>query len=279
MPVINFINNLIYVLIVFVGAIFYTQGMFALTIGNITSLTQYARQFIQPISNLGQLFNTLQQGLAGAERVFSLIDEESEYVFDGDEHTQKFEGHVVFENVDFGYTSETKVLKNISFEAKKGEVIAIVSPTGSGKTKINNLNTKNEEVINASILANAHDFITKLPKGYESEVTEGGTNFSQGERQLISIARTILSNPDILILDEATSNVDTRTEFKIQESMKTLMAGRTSFVIAHRLQTIRNANDILVVKDGEIIEQGDHNTLLSQKGFYHKLYTTQFADI
>jgi ATP-binding cassette subfamily B protein len=333
MPVINFINNLIYVLIVFVGAIFYTQGMFALTIGNITSLTQYARQFIQPISNLGQLFNTLQQGLAGAERVFSLIDEESEYLFDGEEQTQKFEGHVVFENVDFGYTLDTKVLKNISFEAKKGEVIAIVGPTGSGKTTIINLlnrfydiehgeikidnknikqyklddlrrnigvvlqdtklftgtvydnivygdlNASKEEVMNASILANAHDFITKLPKGYESEVTEGGTNFSQGERQLISIARTILSNPDILILDEATSNVDTRTEFKIQESMKTLMAGRTSFVIAHRLQTIRNANDILVVKDGEIIEQGDHNTLLSQKGFYHKLYTTQFADL
>jgi ATP-binding cassette subfamily B protein len=141
------------------------------------------------------------------------------------------------------------------------------------------LSSNKEEVIKAAKLANAHDFIMKLPHGYDSEVYEGGQNFSQGERQLISIARTILSNPDILILDEATSNVDTRTEFKIQESMKLLMNGRTSIVIAHRLQTIRNANKIIVISDGELIESGSHIELLDAKGFYHDLYTTQFKDL
>lgn len=333
MPVINFINNLIYVLIVIVGAYFFSKSMFSITIGRITSLTQYARQFIQPISNLGQLFNTLQQGLAGAERVFTLIDEESEYELDGLTEVKSFEGEISFKDVNFGYEEDKLVLKNISFDVKKGEIIAIVGPTGSGKTTIINLlnrfydvnngeilidnkniksykkddlrknigvvlqdtklftgtvydnivygdlNASKEDVIHSAKLANAHDFIMKLPKGYDSEVSEGGNNFSQGERQLISIARTILSNPDILILDEATSNVDTRTEFKIQESMRTLMKGRTSFVIAHRLQTIRNANNIIVVKDGEIIENGTHNALLNEEGFYYDLYTTQFKDL
>lgn len=333
MPVINFLNNLIYVIIVSLGGALYISGRVAITVGDISAITSYARQFIQPIANLAQLFNTLQQGLAGAERVFGLIDEKTEYENDGKVDIEKLEGFVSFKNVTFGYTTEQPVLKNITFEAEKGKVTAIVGPTGSGKTTIINLlnrfydidsgsieidheniydfqkdalrkrigvvlqdtslfsgtvydnivygdlTSNKEEVITAAKMANAHDFIMKLPHGYDSEVYEGGQNFSQGERQLISIARTILSNPDILILDEATSNVDTRTEFKIQESMSLLMNGRTSLVIAHRLQTIRNASKIIVINEGELIESGSHQELLDAKGFYHKLYTTQFKDL
>lgn len=333
MPVIGFIGNLTYIVIIFVGALFMITGWLPVSIRDIAAITQYARQFNQPIANLAQLFNTIQQGIAGAERVFNLIDEPNEYEGDGDIEIDDLKGHVHFKDVTFGYEPEKTVLKNISFEAEVGKTIAIVGPTGSGKTTIINLlnrfydidqgsilvddidikaykkdhlrkhigvvlqdtnlftgtvydniiygdlTASKEDVEEASKLANAHDFIMKLPHGYDSEVTEGGNNFSQGERQLISIARTILSNPDILILDEATSNVDTRTEFKIQESMLRLMKGRTSFVIAHRLQTIRNANKIIVIKDGELIEQGNHQELLHQKGFYYDLYTTQFKDL
>lgn len=333
MPIIGFLNNLIYVILVLVGAVLYVFTNFALTIGDIAGITTYARNFIRPIQNLAQLFNTLQQGLAGAERVFSLIDEETEYETDGTETVPNLKGNVEFNKVTFGYEVEKTVLKNISFKAEEGKTIAIVGPTGSGKTTIinllnrfydiqdgdilidgrsiydykkdplrkkigvvlqdtnlfagtvyenilyGNLDASKEEVEKAATLANAHDFIVRLPKGYDSEVQEKGQNFSQGERQLISIARTILSNPDILILDEATSNVDTRTEYRIQKSMNTLMKGRTSFVIAHRLQTIRNAHKILVIKDGELIENGSHKELLSDKGFYYDLYKAQFKNI
>jgi ATP-binding cassette subfamily B protein len=333
MPVINFLNNLIYVVIAFVGGLLYISSRFVITVGDISAITQYARQFVQPISNLAQLFNTLQQGLAGAERVFDLIDMTTEYEEDGEDTVENLKGHVAFKNVTFGYSDEKVVLKDINFEAETGKTIAIVGPTGSGKTTIINLmnrfydidegsieiddkninsykkdelrkhigvvlqdtklftgtvydnivygdlNATKEQVIEAAKLANAHDFIIRLPKGYDSVVQEEGNNFSQGERQLISIARTILSNPDILILDEATSNVDTRTEFKIQESMNILMKNRTSFVIAHRLQTIRNAHRILVINDGELIENGNHRELLKKKGFYYDLYTTQFKDL
>ncbi|KFZ27343.1 MAG: putative ABC transporter ATP-binding protein [Candidatus Izimaplasma bacterium HR2] len=333
MPVINFMNNFIYLLIAAMGGLLAISGKVAITVGDISAITMYARQFIRPIANLAQLFNSLQQGLAGAERVFSLIDEEDEYVGDGDVEVEKFNGCVQFNDVTFGYVKDKIVLKNISFEAPAGETVAIVGPTGSGKTTIINLlnrfydinsgsieidniniNTykkddlrnkigvvlqdtnlfsgtvyeniiygdltaSKDKVINAAKMANAYDFIMKLPHGMDSEVYEGGQNFSQGERQLISIARTILSDPDILILDEATSNVDTRTEFKIQESMRTLMKGRTSFVIAHRLQTIRNAHKIIVINDGMLIESGTHHELLEYKGFYYDLYTTQFKDL
>jgi len=333
MPVINFMNNLIYLIIVTIGGLLIITGKIAMTAGDISAITAYARQFIQPIANLAQMFNTIQQGIAGAERVFTLIDEIDEYVNDKDFETDKMHGNIEFRNVYFSYDKETEVLKDISFNVKKGEIIAIVGPTGSGKTTIINLMNRfydidkgdiiidgksimeykkdnlrkrigvvlqdtslfsgtvydniiygdhtlaEEDVIKAAQMANAHDFIMKLPDGYQSEVYEGGQNFSQGERQLISIARTILSNPDVLILDEATSNVDTRTEFKIQESMKILMQNRTSFVIAHRLQTIRNADKILVIKDGQLIEEGKHHELLDKKGFYHELYTMQFKDL
>ena len=333
MPIMQFLNNFIYVLIAIVGGLIKFFTSIAISVGDIAGITAYARQFVQPISNLAQQFNQIQQALAGAERVFGLIDLEDEYVNDGDIESEHFSGDVEFRNVTFSYTEGVTVLKDISFCAKSGKTIAIVGPTGSGKTTIINLlnrfydldsgsiliddvdivqykkdnlrskigvvlqdthlfsgtvfenivygklGASQEEVEQAAELANAHDFIMKLPGGYDSEVYEGGQNFSQGERQLISIARTILSNPDILILDEATSNVDTRTEFRIQESMKTLMKGRTSFVIAHRLQTIRSAHKILVIKDGELIESGSHKTLLDEKGFYHELYTTQFKDL
>lgn len=333
MPVINFMNNFIYLLIVTIGGLLAISAKVAITVGDISAITAYARQFIQPIANLAQLFNSLQQGLAGAERVFTLIDEEDEYVGDGDIEVEHFNGCVQFTDVTFGYVKDKVVLKNITFEAPAGETVAIVGPTGSGKTTIinllnrfydidsgvieidnknintykkddlrrkigvvlqdtslfsgsvyenisyGNLTATEEEVLEAAKMANAYDFIMKLPHGFDSEVYEGGQNFSQGERQLISIARTILSNPDILILDEATSNVDTRTEFKIQESMRTLMKGRTSFVIAHRLQTIRNAHKIIVINEGELIESGTHSELLEHKGFYYDLYTTQFKDL
>ena len=333
MPVINFLNDLIYLVIVAIGGLLLITGKVAITVGDIAAITSYARAFIRPIANIAQLFNTLQQGIAGAERVFKLIDEEDEYIGDGEVEVAKFKGCVKFDDVTFSYVKGTPVLKHISFEAEVGKSIAIVGPTGSGKTTIINLlnrfydidsgtieidhknileykkddlrkkigvvlqdthlfggtvydnviygdlSATREEVIEASKMANSHDFIMKLPKGYESEVYEGGQNFSQGERQLISIARTILSNPDILILDEATSNVDTRTESHIQESMRLLMEGRTSFVIAHRLQTIRNAHKIIVIHDGELIESGTHLELLNHKGFYYELYTTQFHDI
>lgn len=332
MPVINFINNFVYVIIVVAGG--YMAIRFnTVSVGQISAVSAYARQFTRPISQLAQLFNTLQQAIAGAERVFEIIDEENEYINDAGLRVEKIKGDVEFRNVYFGYTKDKRILKDITFKAEVGETIAIVGPTGSGKTTIINLinrfydvdegeilvdgynvndikkdnlrskvgvvlqdtnlfsgtvydnikygkmNATNEEVMEAARLANADGFISRLPDGYKTDVYEGGQNFSQGERQLISIARTILSNPDILILDEATSNVDTRTESRIQESMDYLMKGRTSFVIAHRLQTIRNADKILVIKDGRIIENGSHAELLSQKGFYYDLYTTQFKDV
>ncbi len=331
-PFIHFMNNLIYLTVIAVGAIMFlfAPAWLSVTIGQINGVSIYSRQFIMPISNLSQMFNALMQGIAGAERVFEMIDTPSEYAGDSEKNVDAFEGHITFENVEFAYEAGVPVLRDISFDAKQGEVIAIVGPTGGGKTTTIKLinrfydidagaikldgvdirdldkdalrkrigivlqdtklfkgtvfdnihygdfNAPKEAVIEASKQANAHDFIEKLPNGYDSTVQEGGENFSQGERQLISIARTVLSNPSLLILDEATSNVDTRTEAKIQESMETLMENRTSIVIAHRLQTIQKATKILVIHNGQLIEQGTHASLLKARGFYHKLYQAQF---
>ena len=330
-PFIHFMNNIIYLSVIALGAFLYLiYGTSFVSIGQIAGVSQYSRQFIIPISNLSQLFNALMQGIAGAERVFELIDETSEYEKDGNQSIDKFKGDIAFNHVSFGYNEDVIVLDDISFEAKQGEIIAIVGPTGGGKTTtikllnrfydvnegeilIDNHNIKdlkidelrkrigivlqdthlfkgtvfenihygdlkaNEEAVyEASKMANAHDFISKLPQGYDTLVYEGGQNFSQGERQLISIARTLLNNPDLLILDEATSNIDTRTEAKIQKSMERLMEGRTSIVIAHRLQTIQKADKIIVINHGKLIEQGSHKALLEEKGFYYHLYQSQF---
>ncbi len=331
-PFILFLNNLIYLVVIAVGAaLFISVGAPFITIGQIAGVSQYSRQFIMPISNLGQQFNALMQGIAGAERVFELIDTPSEYEHDGEDAIDTFKGALAFEGVHFSYTPEVKVLEDITFDAKPGELIAIVGPTGGGKTttikvlnrfydldqgriKIDDkditeyqidalrkrigivlqdthlfkgtvfenihygdFSASEKDVIEAAKAAGAHDFIAKLPKRYDTLVTEGGQNFSQGERQLISIARTLLNNPDLLILDEATSNIDTRTEAKIQASLETLMKNRTSIVIAHRLQTIQKADKILVIDHGKLIEQGTHESLLEQKGFYYNLYHAQFA--
>lgn len=332
MPIVIFINNLTYGIIVTVGAIFNIHFGGLVSVGQIQAVASYSRQFNMPISNLAQLMNVIQAAIAGGDRVFKLMDEKSEYVSDAEPILEKVSGRVEFKNVNFGYEANKQVLKNVTFWGKPGQVIAIVGPTGSGKTTIINLLTRYydiesgdiqidqksiygyakkslrekigivlqqtylfsgtilenikygkvdatfEEVVEAAKLAQVHDIIERLPKGYETKVKEGGSNFSHGERQLISIARTLLANPAILVLDEATSSVDTRTEANIQKSMVNLMKGRTSFVIAHRLQTIRNADAILVVKDGEIIERGTHDDLLKLEGFYYNLYKAQFAD-
>ena len=328
MPVIRLIDNIIYGLLVGVGAILNIN--YGLSVGKIASMTQFARMSTRPINNLAQVFGALQIAIAGGYRVFKLMDEQDEYVGTSNELIKDTKGHIEFENVRFSYEENEEVLKGISFEANSGETIAIVGPTGSGKTTIINLLTRfydpnsgrilldgvdiNEyakrslrtqvgivlqstylfkgtvldnirygrptateaEVVDAAKLAQVHDIIERLPNKYHTRVREGGLNFSHGERQLISIARTILFNPSILILDEATSSVDTRTESRIQKSMEMVTEGRTSFIIAHRLQTIRNADKVLVIKNGEIIEQGNHDELIKKNGLYAEMHRAQF---
>ena len=331
-PFIHFFNNFIYLMVILAGGFMYvTFGVTFISIGDISGVAQYARQFVQPISQIGELFNALMQGIAGAERIFELMDEASEYDASETNELNKLDGEITFKNVGFSYVPDKPILKDVSFNAKKGSILAIVGPTGGGKTTLiklinhfydlnegtiylddldiktihkdalrkrigivlqdthlfkgsifeniqyGDLNATSEQVIEAAKKAGAHDFITKLPDRYDTVVLEGGNNFSQGERQLISIARTLLNDPDLLILDEATSSIDTRTEAKIQASLKTLMKNRTSIVIAHRLQTIENADKIIVINEGMLIEEGTHETLLNQKGFYHDLYHSQFA--
>ncbi|MFA7367289.1 MAG: ABC transporter ATP-binding protein [Bacilli bacterium] len=329
MPIIRLVDNILYGVIVSVGAIFFINFGIG-SVGRIQAITNYAKMATRPINSMAQVYNLLQIAIAGGDRVFNLIDETDEYL-NNLQHEIDLVGNVKFKNVNFSYLDNQPVLKNINFEAKAGQTIAIVGPTGGGKTTIINLlmrfydpiqgeiiiddknilalskknlrkqigivlqttylfkgsimdnikygkkNANDEEVIEAAKKAQVYDIIERLPKKYRSRVKEGGINFSHGERQLISIARTILANPAILILDEATSSVDTRTEIKIQKSINMLLKQRTSFVIAHRLQTIKNADNILVIKDGMIIENGTHDELLKQKGFYYDMYTTQFA--
>ncbi|MDI6617139.1 MAG: ABC transporter ATP-binding protein [Clostridiales bacterium] len=329
MPLMNVINNIGFAAVAGVGGVLAVKNI--ITVGIIAAFLSYSRQFTRPLNDIANIFNVLQSALAGAERVFEILDEKEEADdLKGSKELINTKGNVVFENVSFGYRSDLLILKNINFEAKQGSSIALVGPTGAGKTTIVNLlvrfydvtsgrilidgvdirdytrdslrkcfgivlqdtylfsgtikdnirygklNATDREIIEAARMANADAFIRRLPKGYDTELIESGQNLSQGQRQLISIARAILANPPILILDEATSSVDTRTELHIQEAMLKLMKGRTSFIIAHRLSTIRDASMIMVIDDGRIVERGSHETLIDKKGAYYNMYFSQF---
>jgi len=327
-PIMNTMRNLSFLIIAVSGGIFAYHEM--ITIGIIVSFLNYSNQFSQPLNQLANQYNMLQSAIAGAERVFEILDMKSE---DGEKSNagshSEFKGDVTFNNVYFSYNEDVAILKNLSLHAKPGQKIALVGPTGAGKTTIINLLTRfydiqsgqilidgkdiytldkkeirkqiglvlqdayvfsgtirenirygrldatDKEVEDAARLANADSFIRKLPKGYDTSLSAEGSNLSQGQRQLLTIARALLANPSILILDEATSSVDTRTELHIQEAMETLMKGRTSFVIAHRLSTIKDADTILVINNGKIMEEGSHEELLEKNGFYANLYNNQ----
>jgi ATP-binding cassette subfamily B protein len=328
-PLANFVNNISFAVVAGAGGWMAVQGL--ATVGTIASFVNYARQFARPLNQMANLYNSIQSAIAGAERVFEILDEIPELADALDaQPLEKIRGDVTFDDVCFGYERNVPVLKHVGLHAEPGQTIALVGPTGAGKTTIVNLLTRfydigsgsiridgmdirqvrkddlrrqlgivlqdtflfsdtvmenirygqldatDEEVIAAARLANADTFIHRLPQGYDTPLSERGSNLSQGQRQLLAIARAILADPGILILDEATSSVDTRTEKSIQEAMLRLMEGRTSFVIAHRLSTIREADNILVINDGEIIERGSHDELLAQRGFYHNLYRSQF---
>ena len=328
----NLINNFGFLLVASVGGWMTLQDW--ATVGTIAAFLSYAQQLRGPVNQIANLFNTIQSALAGAERIFEIEDvpPEIEDAPNADP-LDEIAGEVVFGAVDFGYLPDVPVLKQVSLRAEPGQTIALVGPTGAGKTTIINLLSRfydvdagaiaidgldirqvakaglrrglgivlqdtflfsesvmenirygrpdatREDVVAAAKMANADYFIRRLPYGYDTMLSERAENLSQGQRQLLAIARAILANPSILILDEATSSVDTRTERHIQEAMLRLMEGRTSFVIAHRLSTIREADAILVIRDGEIVEQGSHAELLAQRGFYHQLYMSQFKGV
>ena len=328
-PMTNFINNVGFAIVAGAGGWMAVQGL--ATVGTIASFVNYARQFARPLNQVANLYSSIQSALAGAERVFEILDEVPELPDAPDARPlENVRGEVVFDDVCFSYKAGVPVLKHVSLRAEPGQTIALVGPTGAGKTTIVNLLTRfydidsgritvdgsdvrqvkkddlrrtlgivlqdtflfsesvmdnirygrldatDGEVIAAARLANADQFIHRLPQSYDTPLSERGSNLSQGQRQLLAIARAILADPGILVLDEATSSVDTRTEKHIQEAMLRLMEGRTSFVIAHRLSTVRDADTILVINDGEIIERGTHEELLEAQGFYHNLYVSQF---
>lgn len=330
MPMMSLVNNIGYVIVCVVGGIFVTRK--TITIGDVQAFIQYSRQFTQPIVQTANIANILQSTVASAERVFELLDEEEELP---DPVVSKIikdpQGEVKFTNVNFSYRKEVPLIEDLNIEAKEGQTIAVVGPTGAGKTTLVNLlmrfyeidggkitidgvdikdikrghlrsifgmvlqdtwlfngtikdniaygreNASIDEIVAAATAAHADHFIRTLPEGYNTILNEEASNISQGQKQLLTIARAILADPAILILDEATSSVDTRTEIYIQKAMTELMKGRTSFVIAHRLSTIRNADLILVMDNGSIVEQGNHTELLAKDGFYADLYNSQFA--
>ena len=332
MPVMNFVGNLGYVAVAVVGSVFAVQGI--ITVGDIQAFIQYVKNFTQPLSQLAQVSNTLQQMAAALERIFEFLDEPEESQLEasakGSGLLASLPSDVDFDQVRFGYLADKPVIKNFSAQVKEGQTVALVGPTGAGKTtmvkllmrfydvdegsirigghdirefsreevrerfgmvlqdtwlfsgtireniRYGRLDASDEEVEQAAKDAFAHHFITTLPDAYDFVINEDASNISQGQRQLLTIARAILADRRMLILDEATSSVDTRTELRIQQAMDRLMAGRTSFVIAHRLSTIRNADLILVIKDGDIVEQGTHEHLLEEGGFYADLYQSQF---
>ena len=332
MPLMNFVGNLGYVCICILGGFLTLNGN--IQVGDIQAFIQYVRQFTQPITQIANISNVLQQTAAAAERVFEFLEEEEEIPDPADPvSNENLEGNVSFDHVQFGYTPDKIIIHDFSAHVKQGQKVAIVGPTGAGKTtmvkllmrfyELNNgsisidghdireftrdglrdmfgmvlqdtwlyngsimenirygrLDATDEEVIAAAKAAQVHHFVQTLPGGYNMELNEEASNVSQGQKQLLTIARTILSDPKILILDEATSSVDTRTEIAIQKAMDHLMEGRTSFIIAHRLSTIRDADLILVMKDGDIIETGNHQQLLEKHGFYYELYNSQFENV
>ena len=329
-PMLMVFSNLAIVSVAGLGGWLALRG--AVSVGVIATFVLYARRFYEPLLTLADLYNSIQSALAGAERVFELLDQTPQVADRPDaEALPSLQGRVVFEHVDFGYTPGVPVLKDVNLTAEPGQVVALVGPTGAGKTTVVNLLSRfydvdqgaifldghdlreirqddlrrqlgivlqdtflfadtvlenirygrldatDEECMAAARLANADTFIQHLPDGYQTSLAERASTLSQGQRQLLAIARAVLADPRILILDEATSSVDTRTEVHIQEALLKLMQGRTSFVIAHRLSTIRNANQVLVIDDGRIIERGMHDSLLAEKGFYYRLYMSQFA--
>lgn len=331
MPIMSFIGNLGYVLISIMGG--YLAIKKTIEVGDILSFTQYVRNFTQPLSQTAQIANVMQSMAAAAERTFEFLNEDEEVQFaENPVNPDEIKGEVSFENVHFGYTEDKTIINDFSVEIKQGQKVAIVGPTGAGKTTIvkllmrfydinsgtikidgrdindfnrgdlrsifgmvlqdtwlfngsiidnlrySKLDASDEEVIKAAKLAHVDNFVKTLPDGYNMELNEEANNISQGQKQLLTIARAILADPKILILDEATSSVDTRTEVLIQKAMENLMEGRTSFIIAHRLSTIRDADVILVMKDGDIVEQGNHEELLEADGFYASLYNSQFEE-
>lgn len=331
-PSVNFINNTSMLLVSVFGGLVLMNAVAGVTVGGISAFILYTRKFSGPINEVANIFGDFQSAIAAAERVFVVLNEESEKADkEGAEELLDVEGNVDIESLTFGYVADKPVLTDFSMHAEKGQTIAIVGHTGAGKTTIINLlmrfydpdggtikidgkdiacvtrkslrraftmvlqdtwlfagtvyeniaygnaNATRDEVIRVCKEAKIHSFISKLPNGYDTELNDNAINISKGQKQLLTIARAMLLNSHILILDEATSNVDTRTEQLIQESMRTLMKGKTCFVIAHRLSTIKNADLILVMKDGNVVEQGTHSQLMKNKGYYSELYYSQFA--
>ena len=328
-PSLNVISNLSYIIVAVLGALQVLAKK--LTVGNLQAFVQYTWQINQPIQMITQLSGVLQSAKSASSRIFTLLDEEEEMSSRGSQTLpDKVSGTVSFENVSFGYTDDHLLMKDISFQVEPGQMVAIVGPTGAGKTtlinllmrfydidsgsikidgldiqemsrhelrkhfgmvlqdawlytdtikeniRFGNLDAKDYEVVSAAETANVHHFISTLPNGYDMEINEEANNISLGQKQLMTIARAVIADPDILILDEATSSIDTRLELLIQDAMDAVMKGRTSFVIAHRLSTIKNADMILVMQNGTITEHGTHDSLLDQNGFYADLYHSQF---
>ncbi len=329
MPLTNVLGNFFVIVLAGLGGLLALRGQ--VTVGIIAAFIIYAQNFINPLRNLANMYNSIQAALAGAERVFEVIDTSPEIPDVPDAYPlESLHGDVNFEHVNFGYVAGTLVIKDMSLQAQAGQIIALVGPTGAGKTTLINLLSRfyemddgsitidgkdirsickddlrqqlgivlqdtflfsdtvmenirfgrldatDDEVVQAARMADADHFIRQLPDGYQTNLSERAGNLSQGQRQLLSIARAILSDPGILILDEATSSVDTRTEARIQKALLRLMEGRTSFVIAHRLSTIRDADNVIVINEGEIVEQGTHQQLLDKHGFFYHLYRSQF---